>query len=164
MYTNEKSRLILCRKWIYLKLGNLILYILFHSCQYLNIDLSIKKCVLFQLMVIDILISPDNTGTKMQIMCLVDLINNGHYHTMSKDLRTYYSRIFLFIIIAIKIATIEIDLYLLHFNISPDSFQIQGCETASTFQALSFPNSLLISKIYLYQLWQTVWILLSYIT
>ena len=75
MYTNEKSRLmpidILCRKWIYLKLGNLILYILFHSCQYLNIDLSIKKikkCVLFQLMVIDILISPDNNGTKMQVM------------------------------------------------------------------------------------------------
>ena len=67
---------ILCRKWIYLKLGNLILYILFHSCQYLNIDLSIKKCVLFQLMVIDILISPDVTGTKMQVICLVHLINN----------------------------------------------------------------------------------------
>ena len=61
-----------------------------------------------------------------------------------------------------KIATIEIDLYLLHFNISPDSFQIQGCETASTFQALSFPNRLLISVIYLCQLWQTIWILLSY--
>ena len=70
---------ILCRKWIYFKLRNLILYILFHSYQHLNIDLSIKKikkCALFQLMVIDILISPDNTGTKMQVMCLIDLINN----------------------------------------------------------------------------------------
>ena len=45
-------------------------------------------------MVIDILISPDGTGTKMQIMCLVDLINNGHYHTMSKDLRKYLTSIY----------------------------------------------------------------------
>ena len=155
---------ILCRKWIYFKLRNLILYILFHSYQHLNIDLSIKKikkCALFQLMVIDILISPDNTGTKMQVMCLIDLINNdslSYYVKRSSQVFNKYILIvlFLFIIIAIKIATIEIDLYLLHFNISPDSFQIQGCETASTFQALSFPNSLLISKIYLYQLWQTI--------